>query len=138
KSNGLFHRSPLPTLSPTPRPWPCPQCATARAGSRRLASQRKPLGGGRAYLQRLKRSLTATPTAAVVLALFAQVALIQLVGDDQYVEQIYGVQPHHLLLCDSLGLDNAWYEAPFAHKIDQFSRSLSRGVATPTRGQHRT
>src|SRR5262249_47815887 len=69
------------------------------------------------------KGLTATPTAAVVLALFAQVALIQLGVDDQQVEQIYGVQPYHLLLCDALGLDHAWYEAPGAYKIDQVSQT---------------
>jgi hypothetical protein len=62
------------------------------------------------------KGLTATPTAAVVLALFAQVALIQLGTDDQQIEQLYGVQPHHLLLCDALGLNHAWYEAPSAQK----------------------
>jgi len=69
------------------------------------------------------KGMTATPTAAVVLALFAHVALIQLGGDDQQVQQIYGVQPHHLLLCDALGLDHSWYEAPLAHKIDQFCQT---------------
>ena len=59
---------------------------------------------------------TATPTAAVVLALFAQVALVQFWIDDQEVEQIYGVQPHHLLLCDALGLDSSWYAVPSAQK----------------------
>src|SRR5262249_57667941 len=53
--------------------------------------------------------LTATPTAAVVLALFAQVALIQFWLGEQEGEQSYGVQPHHLLICDALGLDAAWY-----------------------------
>jgi len=62
------------------------------------------------------KGLTATPTAAVVLALFAQVALIQLGIDDQQIEQLYGVQPHHLLLCDALGLNYSWYEAPSAPK----------------------
>ena len=69
------------------------------------------------------KGMTATPTAAVVLALFAPVALIQLRLDDQEVMQVYGVQPHHLLLCDALGLDHAWYEAPSVHKIDQFSQT---------------
>jgi transposase len=69
------------------------------------------------------KGMTATPTAAVVLALFAHVALIQLGTEDQQIEQIYGVQPHHLLLCDALGLDHSWYEAPCAHKIDQFSQA---------------
>jgi transposase len=62
------------------------------------------------------KGLTATPTAAVVLALFAQVALIQLGTDEQQIEQIYGIQPYHLLLCDALGLNHSWYEAPSAQK----------------------
>jgi transposase len=70
------------------------------------------------------KGLTATPTAAVVLTLFAQVALIQLVIDDQEVEQSYGVQPHHLLLCDALGLDRLWYTAPSAQKS-------ARGIQPP-------
>jgi transposase len=70
------------------------------------------------------KGLTAAPTAAVVLGLFAQVALIQLGIDEQQIEQIYGVQPHHLLLCDALGLNHSWYEAPLAQKN-------GRGIQTP-------
>ena len=62
------------------------------------------------------KGLTATPTAAVVLALCAQVALIQLGIAEQQIEQLSGVQPHHLLLCDALGLHHSWYEAPSAQK----------------------
>ena len=62
------------------------------------------------------KGMTATPTAAVVLALFAQVALVQLWMDEQEVEQVYGVQPHHLLICDALGLDSSWYAMPSAQK----------------------
>src|SRR4030095_11072581 len=69
------------------------------------------------------KGMTAIPTAAVMLALFASVVLIQLEIDGQQIAQIYGVQPHHLLICDALGLDHAWYEVPSAHKIDQFSQS---------------
>jgi transposase len=69
------------------------------------------------------KGATATPTAAVVLALFAQVALVQFWIGHREVVQIAGVQPHHLLSCDALGLDHAWYEAPSAPKIDQFSQS---------------
>jgi transposase len=69
------------------------------------------------------KGLTATPTAAVMLALFAPVALIQFTVAEQQIAQIYGVQPHHLLICDALGLDHAWYEVPSTHKIDQFSQS---------------
>ena len=65
------------------------------------------------------KGMTATPTAAVMLALFAHVALIQLEVAGQQIVQIYGGQPHHLLICDALGLDHAWYEAPSAYHIAQ-------------------
>jgi hypothetical protein len=68
--------------------------------------------------------LTAIPTAAVVLSLFVQVALVQFQIGDQEGEQVYGVQPHHLLCCDALGLDRSWYEAPSAQKS-------GRGIQTP-------
>ena len=70
------------------------------------------------------KGLTATPTAAVVVALFAQVALVQLWIDAQEVVQISGVQPHHRLVCDALGLDASWYGVPSAQKD-------SRGIQTP-------
>jgi transposase len=60
------------------------------------------------------KGMTATPTAAVVLALFAQVALVQFLIDEQAVAQLSGVQPHHLLVCDALGLDASWYVMPSA------------------------
>jgi transposase len=69
------------------------------------------------------KGATAPPTAAVVLALFSQVACVQFwIGEHEAV-QVAGVHPHHLLVCDALGLDHSWYEAPSAHKIDQFSQS---------------
>jgi transposase len=79
----------------------------------------------RTHAQQLpgNKGLTSTPTAAVVLALFAQVALVQFwIGEDA-VAQMYGLQPHHLLICDALGLDHTWYEAPSEHKIEQFSQT---------------
>jgi hypothetical protein len=65
------------------------------------------------------KGATATPTAAVVLTLFAQVALVQLWIDTQEVAQLSGVQPHHLLICDALGLDSSWYAGPSAQKKQQ-------------------
>jgi transposase len=62
------------------------------------------------------KGLTATPTAAVVLALFTQVALVQLWVDEQEVAQLSGVHPYHLLVCDALGLDSSWYETSSAQK----------------------
>jgi transposase len=62
------------------------------------------------------KGLTATPTAAVVLALCTPVALVQLWIAEQEVAQFSGVQPHHRLVCDALGLDASWYAVPFARK----------------------
>ena len=62
------------------------------------------------------KGLTAIPTAAVVLALFAQVALVQLWIEEQEVHHIYGLQPHHRLVCHALGLDPSWYAVPLAQK----------------------
>jgi transposase len=59
---------------------------------------------------------TATPTAAVVLALFEAVAVVHLRIDTTEVQQMYGLQAHHLLLCDALGLAHTWYEAPMVQK----------------------
>jgi transposase len=59
---------------------------------------------------------TMTPTAAVVFTMFSPVALVQLQRGGQTVYQMYGMQPYHLLICDALGLNYAWYEAPTAHK----------------------
>src|SRR5262249_23054559 len=57
----------------------------------------------RTHEQRLpgNKGETATPTAAVVLALFAQVALVHFWIGDQEVAQVYGIQPYHLLICDA-------------------------------------
>jgi heme/copper-type cytochrome/quinol oxidase subunit 2 len=77
---------------------------------------------GRLYLrthdQQLpgNKGLTATPTAAVVLALFTQVALVQLWIDEQEVTQLSGVHPQHRMVCDALGLDSSWYAVPSAQK----------------------
>ena len=62
------------------------------------------------------KGLTAAPTTAVVLALFAQVALVQLWIDEQEIVQLTGVQPYHRLVCDALGLDSSWYAVPLAQK----------------------
>ena len=59
---------------------------------------------------------TATPTAAVGFALFASVAIVQLRLGQREVQQVYGMQSHHLLVCDALGLDDSWYAAPAVNK----------------------
>ena len=62
------------------------------------------------------KGMTTAPTTAVVLALFAQVALVQLWREEQEVTQLAGVQPYHRLVCDALGLDSSWYAVPLAQK----------------------
>jgi hypothetical protein len=62
------------------------------------------------------KGLTAIPTAAVGLALFAHVALVQVLIGRQEVEQVSGIQAHHLLVCHALGLDSSWYAVPSAQK----------------------
>ena len=69
------------------------------------------------------KGTTAPPTAAVVLSLFARVALVQVWIDDQGLAQVYGVQAHHLLLCNALGLDSSWYEVPPEYKSGQCSQT---------------
>jgi len=53
---------------------------------------------------------TATPTAAVVFALFAPVMLVQFVMDNATSLQGHGIQDHHLIICEAVGIDPAWYQ----------------------------
>jgi transposase len=55
---------------------------------------------------------TAAPTAAVVFTLFAPVMRVQFVMDEQISSQVHGLQSHHLLICDAVGLDSTWYGVP--------------------------
>jgi hypothetical protein len=52
---------------------------------------------------------TATPTAAVVVALFTPVMRVQCAIDNTPSFQVHGVQDYHLLVCDAVGIDQAWY-----------------------------
>jgi len=72
----------------------------------------------RLYLQHHGQQLpgnkgaTAIPTAAVVLSLFVQVMMVQLEVDKKVSFQVYGLQDHHLMVCDALGIDRLWYASP--------------------------
>jgi hypothetical protein len=70
------------------------------------------------------KGLTATPTAAVVWAVCAQLALGHLGIDEPEVAPLSGVQPDHLLVCDAPGLDSSWSTIPSAQKN-------GRGIQTP-------
>jgi hypothetical protein len=53
---------------------------------------------------------TATPTAAVVFALFTPVMLVQFAVDNTPYLQAQGVQDYHWIICDAVGIDQAWYQ----------------------------
>jgi hypothetical protein len=53
---------------------------------------------------------SATPTAAVMCALLTPVMLVQFAIDKQLSLQVHGIQDDHLLVCDAVGIDQAWYQ----------------------------
>ena len=56
------------------------------------------------------KGATAMPTAAVVLASFAQVTLVHLELDGTEIRQVHGWQELHQLICKALGVDDSWFE----------------------------
>jgi hypothetical protein len=77
------------------------------------------------------KGLTATPTAAVVLALFAQVALVQLWIDEQEVAQLSGVQPPHRLSVTPWVSTSRGMQCPQPQKTAGTFRPLERGLHLP-------
>jgi len=53
---------------------------------------------------------TAMPTAAVVFALFTPVMCVHFAVDTTPSFQVHGVQDYHLIVCDAVGIDQAWYQ----------------------------
>jgi transposase len=53
---------------------------------------------------------TAMPTVAVVFTLFTPVMLVQFAVDTQLSLQMHGVQPHHQIICEAVGIDPGWYQ----------------------------
>jgi hypothetical protein len=70
----------------------------------------------RLYLREYDRHIpgnkgpTATPTSAVVFTLFAPVMLVQFVVDEQCRLQVHGIQDHHRIICEAVGIDPGWYQ----------------------------
>jgi transposase len=56
------------------------------------------------------KGLTATPTAAVVFALFTPVMLVHCTVDEIPSLQVHGVQDYHRLICDAVGIAQTWYQ----------------------------
>jgi transposase len=53
---------------------------------------------------------TATPTAAVVFALFRPVMLVQFAVANTTSLQVHGVEDHHRIVCEAVGIDPVWYQ----------------------------
>ena len=56
------------------------------------------------------KGLTATPTAAVVFALFTPVMLVHCTVHDIPSLQVHGVHDYHRLICDAVGIAQTWYQ----------------------------
>src|SRR5215510_6960843 len=59
---------------------------------------------------------------------FAPVAMVYVRIDATEVYQMYGIHAYHLPVCDALGLDHVWYEAPTAHKMSNKHVPLEQGL----------
>jgi transposase len=57
---------------------------------------------------------TATPTAAVVFALFTPVTLVHFAVDNAPLLEVHGLQDYHRLVCEAVGIDHAWYQGAAA------------------------
>jgi len=53
---------------------------------------------------------TATPTAAVVFALFTPVTLVHFAMDNAPILHVHRIQEDHLIVCEAVGIDHAWYQ----------------------------
>jgi hypothetical protein len=53
---------------------------------------------------------TATPTAAVVFALFTPVTLVHFTLDNAPMLHVHGIQEDHLIICEALEIDYGWYQ----------------------------
>jgi transposase len=59
---------------------------------------------------------TALPTAAVVFDLFTPVMLVHFAVDNAPILHIHGIREEHLIVCDAVGIDRAWYQGAAAEQ----------------------
>jgi transposase len=57
---------------------------------------------------------TALPTTAVVFDLFTSVTLVHFAVDNAPIRHVHGIQEDHLIVCDAVGIDRAWYQGAAA------------------------
>ena len=60
------------------------------------------------------KGLTALPTAAVVFDLFTPVTLVHYAVDKVPILHVHGIQEEHLIVCEAMGMDQAWYQGAAA------------------------
>ena len=60
------------------------------------------------------KGLTALPTAAVVFDLFTPVTLVHFAVDNAPILHVHGIREDHLIVCDAVGIDRAWYQGAAA------------------------
>jgi transposase len=64
---------------------------------------------------------TATPTAAVVFALFRPVTLVHFAVDNAPILEVHGIQEDHRIVCEAVGIDHAWYQGVTAGQNSRLS-----------------
>jgi sterol desaturase/sphingolipid hydroxylase (fatty acid hydroxylase superfamily) len=57
---------------------------------------------------------TATPTAAVVFALFTSVTLVHFAVDNAPILHVHGIWEDPLIVCEAVGIDQSWYQGAAA------------------------
>lgn len=64
---------------------------------------------------------TATPTTAVVFALFRPVTLVHFAVDNAPILELHGLQEAHRIVCEAVGIDPAWYQGVTAGQNSRLS-----------------
>ena len=59
---------------------------------------------------------TAIPTAAMVFALFTPVTLVHFAVDNAPILHVHGIREDHLIVCEAVGIDHAWYQGAAAEQ----------------------
>jgi hypothetical protein len=74
------------------------------------------------------KGLTALPTAAVVFALLTPVTLVHFAVDNMPILHVHGIREDHLIVCEAVGIDQAWYQGAAAGQNSLLSAiPLERG-----------
>ena len=62
------------------------------------------------------KGLTAFPTAAVVFDLFTPVTLVHFAVDNMPILHVHGIREEHRIVCEAVGIDQAWYQGAAAEQ----------------------